>query len=325
MATDATVRDASSRLLNLEDIRVEPPTFGGRMRDAMAYLRDMAGELWKSKLASCGAFIVLVMVVVAIFADVLDRHDPFDMADAALAPVSWDHWFGTDPYGRDIWSRVVHGARRAMVISASAVILGILLGVPLGAVSGYYGSTTLRVAGRQVRVPLDNIIMRLVDAWLANSRYSVLLAGRGHLWRQRLVLIMALGVAQVPLLARLVRGSVLAEKAKEYVEASHVIGDSDLNITFRQILPNCLSPIIVQASVSVGFLIIVEAALAFLGLGAQPPTPAWGADLNEAKNFMETYPLLTIFPGLALSLTVLGFNLFGDGLRDILDPRQVEQ
>ena len=136
---------------------------------------------------------------------------------------------------------------------------------------------------------------------------------------------MALGVAQVPLLARLVRGSVLAEKAKEYVEASHIIGDSNLNITFRQILPNCLSPIIVQASVSVGFLIIVEAALAFLGLGAQPPTPAWGADLNEAKNFMETYPLLTIFPGLALSLTVLGFNLFGDGLRDILDPRQVEQ
>ena len=325
MATDTTVRDASSRLLNLEDIRVEPPTFGGRMRDAMAYLRDMAGELWKSKLASCGAFIVLVMVVVAIFADVLDRHDPFDMADAALAPVSWDHWFGTDPYGRDIWSRVVHGARRAMVISASAVILGIFLGVPLGAVSGYYGSATLRVAGRQVRVPLDNIIMRLVDAWLAIPGILFFLLVVAIFGGSDLVLIMALGVAQVPLLARLVRGSVLAEKAKEYVEASHVIGDSDLNITFRQILPNCLSPIIVQASVSVGFLIIVEAALAFLGLGAQPPTPAWGADLNEAKNFMETYPLLTIFPGLALSLTVLGFNLFGDGLRDILDPRQVEQ
>jgi ABC-type dipeptide/oligopeptide/nickel transport system permease subunit len=118
---------------------------------------------------------------------------------------------------------------------------------------------------------------------------------------------------------------VLAEKVKEYVEASHIVGDSNFSIIFRQILPNCLSPIIVQASISIGFLVIVEAALSFLGLGAQPPTPAWGSDLNEAKNFMETYPLLTIFPGVALSLTVLGFNLFGDGLRDILDPRQVEQ
>ena len=325
MATDTAARDASSRLLSLEDIRVEAPTLGARLRRAGAYLKDMAGELWKSKLASCGAFIVLVMILVAIFADVLDRHDPFNMTETALAPVSWEHWFGTDPYGRDIWSRVVHGARRAMVISASAVLLGVLLGVPLGAVSGYYGTTTVHVAGRQVRVPLDNIIMRIVDAWLAVPGILFFLLVVAIFGGSDLVLIMALGVAQVPLLARLVRGSVLAEKAKEYVEASHIIGDSNLNITFRQILPNCLSPIIVQASVSVGFLIIVEAALAFLGLGAQPPTPAWGADLNEAKNFMETYPLLTIFPGLALSLTVLGFNLFGDGLRDILDPRQVEQ
>ena len=325
MATDTTVRDASSRLLNLEDIRVEAPSLGMRLRRALAHLRDLAGELWKSKLASCGAFVVLVMVLVAVFADVLDRHDPFDMAEMALAPVSWENWFGTDPYGRDIWSRVVHGARRAMVISASAVALGILLGVPLGTISGYYGTTTVRVAGRHVRVPLDNIIMRLVDAWLAIPGILFFLLVVAVFGGSDLVLILALGVAQVPLLARLVRGSVLAEKAKEYVEASHVVGDSDLNIAFRQILPNCLSPIIVQASVSVGFLIIVEAALAFLGLGAQPPTPAWGADLNEAKNFMETYPLLTIFPGLALSLTVLGFNLFGDGLRDILDPRQVEQ
>ena len=302
MATGTTVRDASSRLLDLEDIRVEAPTLRGRLRHAMAYLRDMAGELWKSKLASCGALIVLVMVLVAIFADVLDRHDPFDMAETALAPVSWDHWFGTDPYGRDIWSRVVHGARRAMVISASAVVLGILLGVPLGAVSGYYGTTTVRVAGRQVRLPVDNVVMRLVDAWLAIPGILFFLIVVAIFGGSDLVLIMALGVAQVPLLARLVRGSVLAEKAKEYVEASHVIGDSNLNITFRQILPNCLSPIIVQASVSVGFLIIVEAALAFLGLGAQPPTPAWGADLNEAKNFMETYPLLTIFPALPCRL-----------------------
>ena len=177
--------NVSSRLLNQEDIKVEAPTLLTRLRRAGAYLKDMGGELWKSKLASCGAFIVLVMVLVAIFADVLDRRDPFDMGGAALAPVSWEHWFGTDPYGRDIWSRVVHGARRAMVISASAVALGILLGVPLGAVSGYYGTTTVRVAGRPVRVPLDNILMRLVDAWLAIPGILFFLAGRSHLRRQR--------------------------------------------------------------------------------------------------------------------------------------------
>ena len=185
MATDSVARDVSSRLLNQDDIKVEAPTLATRLRRAGTYLKDMGGELWKSKLASCGAFIVLVMVLVAIFADVLARHDPFDMTEAALAPVSWEHWFGTDPYGRDIWSRVVHGARRAMVISTSAVVLGVLLGVPLGAVSGYYGTTTVRIAGRQVRVPLDNIIMRLVDAWLAIPRHSVLPPGRGHLRRQR--------------------------------------------------------------------------------------------------------------------------------------------
>ena len=148
--------------------------------------------------------------------------------------------------------------------------------MPLGAVSGYYGTTIVRLAGRQVRVPLDNIIMRLVDAWLAIPGILFFLLVVAIFGGSDLVLIMALGVAQVPLLARLVRGSVLSEKSKEYVEASHIIGDSNLNITFRQILPNCLSPIIVQASVSVGFLIIVEAALAFLGLGRTAAHPSVG-------------------------------------------------
>jgi len=265
------------------------------------------------------------MCLVAIFADVIERYDPLDMSAEALLSPSWEHWFGTDPYGRDIWSRVVHGARRAMGISTAAVLLGVLLGVPLGAVSGYYGTATVRLGTLQFALPVDNIIMRLVDAWLAFPGILFFLLIVSIFGGSDLVLIFTLGVAQVPLLARLVRGSFLAEKAKEYVEAAHIIGDSNLAIAFRQILPNCLSPIIVQASVSVGILVIVEAALSFLGLGAQPPTPAWGSDLNESKNFMETYPLLTVFPGMALSLTVLGFNLFGDGLRDILDPRQVKQ
>ncbi len=325
MATGFTGVDARGRLLGLHEIPVEERTLRSRLRKGRARLQDLGYELWKSKLATWGATVVLLLVVVAIFADVIDRYDPLDMSADALLPPGWVHWFGTDPYGRDIWSRVVHGSRRAMGISVSAVLVGVILGVPLGAISGYYGTATVHLGKFRFSLPVDNLIMRFVDAWLAFPGILFFLLIVSIFGGSDFVLVFTLGVAQVPLLARLVRGSFLGEKAKEYVEASHIIGDSNLSIAFRQILPNCLSPIIVQASVSVGILVIVEAALSFLGFGAQPPTPAWGSDLNEAKNFMETYPLLTIFPGVALSLTVLGFNLFGDGLRDILDPRQVEQ
>jgi peptide/nickel transport system permease protein len=325
MATSSTRLSASGRILGVDQIHVEERTLRTQLQKAWAVLKDMGYELWKSKLATWGAAFVLLMCLVAVFADVIDRYDPLDMASDALLSPGWEHWFGTDPYGRDIWSRVVHGARRAMAISSASVCLGVILGVPLGAVSGYFGMFIMHLCKLRLSLPLDNIIMRLVDAWLAMPGLLFFLLIVSVFGGSDLVLVIALGVAQVPLLARLVRGSVLAEKVKEYVEASHIVGDSNFSIIFRQILPNCLSPIIVQASISIGFLVIVEAALSFLGLGAQPPTPAWGSDLNEAKNFMETYPLLTIFPGVALSLTVLGFNLFGDGLRDILDPRQVEQ
>ncbi len=304
---------------------MEERTLRTQLQKNWAVLKDMGYELWKSKLATWGVVFVLSMCFVAIFADVIDRHDPLDMSSEALLSPGWEHWFGTDPYGRDIWSRVVHGARRAMAISSAAVCVGLLLGVPLGAISGYFGTFAIHLDQFRFSLPIDNIIMRLVDAWLAMPALLFFLLIVSVFGGSDLVLVIALGAAQVPLLARLVRGSVLAEKVKEYVEASQIVGDSNLSIIFRQILPNCLSPIIVQASLSIGILVIVEAALSFLGLGAQPPTPAWGSDLNEAKNFMETYPLLTVFPGVALSLTALGFNLFGDGLRDILDPRQVEQ
>lgn len=325
MATSGTRLSASGRILGVDEIQVEERTLRTQLQKNWAVLKDMGYELWKSKLATWGVVFVLSMCFVAIFADVIDRHDPLDMSSEALLSPGWEHWFGTDPYGRDIWSRVVHGARRAMAISSAAVCVGLLLGVPLGAISGYFGTFAIHLDQFRFSLPIDNIIMRLVDAWLAMPALLFFLLIVSVFGGSDLVLVIALGAAQVPLLARLVRGSVLAEKVKEYVEASQIVGDSNLSIIFRQILPNCLSPIIVQASLSIGILVIVEAALSFLGLGAQPPTPAWGSDLNEAKNFMETYPLLTVFPGVALSLTALGFNLFGDGLRDILDPRQVEQ
>jgi len=206
-----------------------------------------------------------------------------------------------------------------VTISVLAVIVGILCGVPLGTVSGYYGGT------------IDAFLMRFVDAWLAFPGIllyllaaSVILAYKLSLFWSTVGLIVVLGLAQTPRLARLVRGSVLAERQREYVEASHVIGEANLYIAFRQILPNCLSPVIVQATISLGVVMLIIAGLSFLGLGAPPPTPDWGADLNLAREHMEYLPYLAMFPGLAISFAVLGFNLFGDGLRDILDPRLVD-
>jgi peptide/nickel transport system permease protein len=172
------------------------------------------------------------------------------------------------------------------------------------------------------------ILMRVVDAWLAFPGIlfyllaaTLIRAYELSLFWNTVGLIIALGLGNVPNVSRLVRGTVLAEREKDYVEASHATGESHLYIAFRQILPNCLSPVIIQATISLGFELLTIATLSFLGLGAPPPTPDWGADLNLAREHMETRPYLAIFPGLAISYAVLGFNLFGDGLRDILDPR----
>jgi peptide/nickel transport system permease protein len=219
-----------------------------------------------------------------------------------------------------MWSRILWGGRRLLTISLLAVVLGLVLGIPFGALSGYYGGW------------IDTISMRFVDAWLAfpGLLFYLILVTIAREWKFEGVwidasLIFALGTAQVPRLTRLVRGSVLAEKEKEYVEASRIIGESNLYIALRQILPNCMSPVIIQATVSLGFTLLIIAALSFLGLGSPPPTPDWGADLNLARDHMETRPLIAVFPGLAISYAVLAFNLFGDGLRDILDPRLADK
>jgi peptide/nickel transport system permease protein len=274
-------------------------------------------ELWRSRLAAVGVAMVGVLLLVAILAPLLARYDPVQQnyREMLQAPSAL-HYFGTDKFGRDIWSRVVWGCRRSVTVSLLAVMVGVVGGVPLGVMSGYYGGK------------LDTILMRLVDAWLAFPGILFYLIAATIIHAHKLSpfwntvgLIIALGLAQMPSMARLVRGSVLTEREKEYVEASHVLGEADLYIAFRQILPNCLSPVIVQSTISLGFVMLIIAALSFLGLGAPPPTPDWGADLDLAREHMETLPYLAIFPGLAISFAVLGFNLFGDGLRDILDPR----
>src|ERR671923_2584448 len=303
------------------NIGIADSTLALRTARIQRAFKDAAWELWRNRLATVGAAMILILLLVAILAPLIATHDPVRQNyREMLQPPSAAHYFGTDKFGRDIFSRIVWGCQRSMSIAVLAVIAGTLGGLPLGTISGYYGGK------------LDTILMRVVDAWFAFPGIlfyliaaTIIQAYKLSLFWNTSGLILALGIAQMPSMARLVRGSVLAEKEREYVEASRVVGEGHLSIAFRQILPNCLSPAIIQATISLGFVMLILAALSFLGLGAPPPTPDWGADLNLAREHMETLPYLAIFPGLAISFAVLGFNLFGDGLRDILDPRLADR
>ncbi|ETX02679.1 MAG: hypothetical protein ETSY1_02740 [Candidatus Entotheonella factor] len=284
-------------------------------------LKMWLAELYKSKTAFLGAIMLVVLTAACLAAPYIDRYSPVKQNyRALLQPPSATHYFGTDRYGRDIWSRVLWGGRRLLSISLVAVGFGLVLGVAYGVLTGYYGGW------------LDTIGMRVVDAWLAipGLLLFLLIVTISREWKLEgiwndMALIFALGIASVPQIARLVRGSVLAEREKEYVEASRIIGEHSLYIATRQVLPNCLSPVIVYATIRLGVILLIIAALSFLGLGTPPPTPDWGADLSLARDHMETRPLIAVFPGLAISYTVLAFNLFGDGLRDMLDPRLADR
>ena len=283
--------------------------------------KNAVSELCRSTTAIIGALMLLVLLGLCLLTPYIARYDPIKQNyREMLQTPSAKHYFGTDRYGRDIWSRILWGGRRLLTISVLAVLVGVLVGIPMGTLSGYYGKW------------IDAFTMRVVDAWLAFPGILIylMLATLVREWKlagfwNDLAFIFALGGNQVPRLARLVRGTVLAEKEKEYVEACRAIGEGNLYIAMREILPNCVSPVIVQATVSLGSTLLVIAALSFLGLGSPPPTPDWGSDLNLARDHMESRPLIAIFPGLAISYAVLAFNLFGDGLRDVLDPRLADK
>ena len=303
------------------DEAIKPPTFGERLARYQVLVKDALDELYKSKTAFAGACMLLALVTVLLLTPVITRYDPVkpDYTAFLKAP-SAEHFFGTDRYGRDIYSRVLWGGRRLVTIAILAVIFGLSIGIPYGVLFGYYGGWT------------DSVCMRIVDGLLAfpGILLYLLIVTLAREWKLEgiwndLILIFALGFAFFPEVARLVRSSVLTEKEKEYVEASHTVGESNLYIAMRQILPNCVSPLIVNATVRLGYVILIIAALSFLGLGSPPPTPDWGADLSSSRDFMEKNPLMAVFPGLAICYTVLAFNLFGDGLRDILDPRMAER
>lgn len=267
-------------------------------------------RLVKNRLSLVGVFIVALIVVAAALASYIAPYDPIAQDyDALLLPPSPQHPMGTDDLGRDIFSRVVYGTRYALLIGVAVVALELVLGAFLGFIAGYFGKF------------LGSFIMRVVDMVLSIPTLVLALAIAGALGGGLLVLIIAISVAGWGEFARLVRGQVLYVKEFTYIEAARAIGARDWHIMFKHLVPNCLGPVIVYSTLYMPAAILWSAALSFLGLGAQPPTPEWGAIISDGRSFIASAWWISTFPGIAIMITTLGFNFVGDGLRDALDPK----
>lgn len=264
----------------------------------------------RNRSAMLGAAIILFFVVVAVCAPLL-AGDPLHVSFTAIrkAP-SAAHWFGTDELGRDLFSRMLYGARASLLAGMCSVLIALLVGVPLGLLAGYFGGL------------IDGCISRVTEALFSIPFLILAIALAAFLGPSLINAMIAIGVSAAPLFIRLARGQVLAVKNEDYVQSTRSLGASDRRIILRHVLPNIMPALIVQATIQIAKAIIAEASLSFLGLGLQPPDPSWGSMLNTAKNFMTQAPWMSVFPGCAIFLVVFGFNLLGDGLRDALDPRQ---
>jgi peptide/nickel transport system permease protein len=273
--------------------------------------RRALSRLLARKTAVIGLALVVLLVAVAVLADVIAPYDPNKQSYTLLrkAPSS-AHWFGTDESGRDLLSRVIFGARASLLAGVVSVLIAIFIGVPLGLLAGYRGGWA------------DTIISRLTDAMLAIPFLILAIAMAAFLGPSLRNAMIAVGLASTPVFVRLTRGQVLSVKTEDYVEAARAVGNPGWRIAARHILPNILPALLVQATVAIAAAIIAEASLSFLGLGQQPPAPSWGSMLNVAQRFLTNAPWIAIWPGLAIFLAVLGFNLLGDGLRDALDPKE---
>jgi len=273
--------------------------------------RRRLARFMRNRAAVAGAIIVLIVIAAAIFAPWLSSYDPVHASfmDVRQAP-SAAHWFGTDELGRDVYTRLLYGARASLLAGVVSVGIAVVLGVPLGLAAGYFGSW------------VDGVISRIADALLSIPFLILAIALAAFLGPSLTNAMAAIGISAMPRFIRLTRGQAITVKAEDYVEGARAIGLGHYRIIVRYILPNVLPPIIVQASLTVAMAIIAEASLSFLGLGQLPPAPSWGSMLNTAKDFVSQAPWMSIFPGIAIFVAVLGFNLLGDGLRDALDPRE---
>jgi len=268
-------------------------------------------RLTKRKGAVLGLLIIAVFVAVAILAPMLAPYDPIRQSWSSIRkPPSIEHWFGTDESGRDLFSRVIFGARASLLAGVVSISIALSLGVPLGLLAGYGGKWT------------DALISRITDAMLACPFLILAIALAAFLGPSLQNAMIAIGLTATPIFVRLTRGQVLSVKVEDYVEAARAVGNPPTRIALKHILPNILPALIVQATISVATAIIAEASLSFLGLGQQPPAPSWGSMLNTAQRFLTNAPWMAVWPGLAIFLVVLSFNMVGDGLRDALDPKE---
>jgi len=274
---------------------------------------DAWRRLFRNKAAVFGLVVLIVLLLVAIFAVYIQRYpqelQSFKKADQSLPP-SGDHWLGTEPKtGRDVWSRLVNGSVISVQVGFIVQIIVLGLGVPLGLIAGYFGGW------------LDQLIMRVVDIFYAFPSILLAMVMVAALGRSTFIIFIAVGLATWAPMARLVRGQVLSQREKEFVEAARAIGVKKSTIMWRHIFPNILGPIIIAVSFGIPDAILTEAFLSFIGIGAPPPNPSWGQLATDYRAYYATYPLLILWPSLAITVTVLGLNFLGDGMRDALDPR----
>lgn len=269
-----------------------------------------ATKFVSNRSAVFGGVLVAAFILLALFAPLLAGYDPFATSFTSIRkPPSSEFWLGTDELGRDIYTRMLYGARASLMAGVVSVAIAVAVGVPFGLLAGFYGGW------------VDATVSRVTEALLAIPFLILAIALAAFLGPSLTNAMIAIGLSATPIFVRLTRGQTLAVKTEDYVEGARAIGLPNVLIMIRYIFPNVLPPIVVQATITIATAIIAEASLSFLGLGQQPPNPSWGSMLNTAKNFMTQAPWMSIFPGGAIFLVVLGFNLLGDGLRDALDPR----
>jgi len=271
-------------------------------------------EIWhnlkKNKGAVISMFVILALILVAIFADVIAPYSYDEQNyDDSYAPHSAKHLLGADKLGRDVFSRLIYGARQSLMIGILSVAISATLGIIFGALAGYYGGW------------VDNLLMRFLDIYQSIPMMLMCIVLSAVLGPSLRNTIIALGISMVPQFARLMRASILTVRNMEYVEAARSINESDATTILKYIIPNAISPMIVSITMYIGSAILIGAMMSFIGLGVQPPIPEWGTLISDARNVMRAHPTLALYPGLCIMITVLAFNLLGDGLRDALDPR----
>lgn len=288
-------------------------TLRDRLERGLESTRTFFKLLFRNKMTGAAFIIIGILIVVAILAPVLAPYPEqgrggANMVEKLLAP-SASHWLGTDEMGRDVLSRILFGARISLVISTITIALALLIAVPLGVISGYYGGV------------VDEILMRVTDVFLSFPPLLIAIVVASFMGPSLKNAVIAIVIAWWPWYARVIRAQVMAMKERPFVAAARCIGTSDWTIMFSHILPNCISPVIIQASMDMGSVLITAASLSFIGLGAQAPQPEWGLIVSTARRYILDSWWYSVFPGLAIFITVLSFNLIGDGLREVLDPR----